>query len=235
MVSGIDMAAKGMQARMKNLEIVANNLANLNTTGFKKELPFSTVLDKFGNATIQQNIDFRQGEMEQTSNPLDLAISGNGYFVIQTNNGAELTRDGSFKINNEGYLVNADGNEVMGSNGAIYLNNLDSSQKKQITISNKGEIKLGDNIVDTLLIEKMNDPENAKLTSGVDFMPGAGGYQIASPDDYIVKQGYLEESNVNAIKEMEQMIQISHEYDSNHKIINYLDKTLDEANQIGKV
>ncbi len=235
MVSGIDMAAKGMQARMKNLDIVANNLANLNTTGFKRQLPFSTILDQFGNATIQQNIDFRQGDIEQTSNPLDLAISGNGYFVVQTNNGTALTRDGSFKINNEGYLVDANGNEVMGNNGAIYLNNLNSTQKKEITISNKGEIKLGSDVVDNLLIAKMNEPENAQQTSGVDFLPGAGGYQIASPENYTVKQGYLEESNVNAIKEMEQMIQISHEYDSNHKIINYLDKSLDEANQIGKV
>ncbi len=235
MVSGIDMAARGMQTRMKNLDIVANNLANSNTTGFKRELPFSTMLDQFGNVTIKQNTDFNQGEVVQTSNPLDLAISGKGYFVVQTDRGKELTRDGGFKINNDGYLVNGNGDEVLGNNGPIYLNTLNSDKKNQITISNKGEISLGKDVVDTLLVAQMNDPENAQRTEGVNFSPGPAGYKILSDDNYTIKQGYLEESNVNPIKEMEEMIQLSHEYDSSHKMINYLDKSLDEANQIGKV
>ncbi len=224
-----------MQARMKNLDIVANNLANLNTTGFKREIPFSMVMDQMGNVSPKQNTDFHQGDIVQTSNPLDLAISGQGYFVVQTGNGTELTRDGSFKISSEGYLVDKNGNKVMGNNGAIFLNNLDPEQKKLITISTNGEVSLGSNVIDTLLVAKMNDPQQALRTTGVNFSADSGGYQIASEGEYSIRQGYLEESNVNPIKEMESMIQLNHEYDSAHKMISYLDKTLDEANQIGQV
>jgi len=235
MVKGIYLAARGMQARMKNIEVVANNLANLNTTGFKEEMPFTMVMNQYGKVALQQNTDFEQGNLMQTSNPLDLAISGNGYFVVQTDNGTELTRDGNFKISNEGYLVDENGNKVMGTNGAIYLDKLSPDQKKFVTISTSGEVKMGGNIIDNLLIAKMNDPEEAPRTTGVNFSADGVGYQAASLSDYTVKQGYLEESNVNPIKEMENMIQLNNEYDSAHRIINYLDKSLDEANQIGKV
>lgn len=235
MIKGIYMAARGMQARMKNLNIVANNLANLNTTGFKKEMPFSIVMNQLGNGTVVQNTDFQQGNIVQTSNPLDVAISGQGYFVVQTENGTQLTRDGSFNISNEGYLVDKNGDKVMGNNGAIFLNNLTPDQKKQISISKNGVVSLGSDDIDSLLIAKMNDPQLALRSSGVDFSPEASGFQIASEGEYKIKQGYLEESNVNPIKEMEQMIQLSQEYDSAHKMINYLDKSLNEANQIGQV
>jgi flagellar basal-body rod protein FlgG len=235
MVKGIYLAARGMQARMKNLEVVANNLANLNTTGFKEEIPFSMVMNQYGKVELQQNTDFEQGNLMETANPLDMAISGNGYFVVQTPNGTELTRNGNFKISDEGYLVDQDGNKVMGNNGAVYLDNLTTAQKKTISISKTGEISLGQDVIDNLTIAKMNDPQEAPRTTGVNFSADGVGYQIAPQGDYTVRQGYLEESNVNPIKEMETMIQLNNEYDSAHRIINYLDKSLDEANQVGKV
>ena len=235
MVKGIYLAARGMQARMKNLEVVANNLANLNTTGFKEEMPFSMIMNQYGKVALQQNTNFEQGNLMQTSNPLDMGISGNGYFVVQTENGTELTRNGNFKISNEGYLVDENGNKVMGNNGAIYLDNLNPDQKKLLSVSNSGEVSLGENVIDNLLIARMNDPQEAPRTTGVNFAADGVGYQVASQGDYTVKQGYLEESNVNPMKEMETMIQLNNEYDSAHKIINYLDKSLDEANQIGQV
>jgi flagellar basal-body rod protein FlgF len=235
MVKGIYLAARGMQARMKNLEVVANNLANLNTTGFKEEIPFSMIMNQYGKVELQQNTDFEQGNLMQTANPLDMAISGNGYFVVQTPNGTELTRNGNFKISDEGYLVDQDGNKVMGNNGAVYLDNLTTAQKKTISISKTGEISLGQDVIDNLTIAKMNDPQEAPRTTGVNFSADGVGYQIAQQGDYTVRQGYLEESNVNPIKEMETMIQLNNEYDSAHRIINYLDKSLDEANQVGKV
>jgi len=235
MIKGIYTAARGLDARMKNLEIVSNNLANLNTTGFKREVPFSEIMSQAGNAQVQQLTDFRPGNFYQTSNPLDLAISGNAFFVIQTKNGPELTRNGNFQISNDGYLTDQNGNKVMGNNGSIKLDTLQLNKKNSISISNSGEIKVGDTVVDKLLISKLDDPQQAVKTTGVDFSVENSGFQIAQEADYQIKQGYLEESNVNPIKEMEAMIQISNEYDSSHKIINYLDKSLDEANQIGKV
>ena len=235
MIKGIYTAARGLNSRMKNLEIVANNLANLNTTGFKREVPFSEVMNQYGQVGIQKATDYQQGNLAETSNPLDVAISGKGFFVVQTENGAELTRNGQFKISDDGYIVTRDGNKVLGRNGAINVNNLLLDKDKVLTITQKGGIKYGDNVIDSLLIAKMNDPQASERTTGVNFNADNDGFQIADPDSYVIKQGYLEESNINPIKEMEAMIQLNSEYDSSSKVINYLDQSLDEANQIGKV
>ncbi len=107
-------------------------------------------------------------------------------------------------------------------------------KQKSITVSANGEVKYGNEPIDTLLIAKMDSPQDSGRSSGVDFST-PGGYQLASPSDYQLKQGYLEDSNVNPVSEMESMIQISNEYQSASKMITFLDKSLDEANQIGKV
>ncbi len=235
MIKGIYTAARGLDVRMKNLDIVANNLANINTTGYKRELPFSEIINQAGNVQVKQLTDYRPGDFVQTSNPFDAAISGNGFFVVQSDKGLELTRNGNFKISDEGFLVDQQGNKVMGKNGAININKLQLDKQSNITISKSGEIKSGNLVLDNLLIAKPDDPQETQRTTGVNFSTENSGFQIAPENEYEVKQGYLEESNVNPIKEMEAMIQINNEYDSAHKMINYLDKSLDEANQIGKV
>ena len=96
MIKGIYTAARGLNSRMKNLEIVANNLANLNTTGFKREVPFSEVMNQYGQVGIQKATDYQQGNLAETSNPLDVAISGKGFFVVQTENGAE--KAGQYRV-----------------------------------------------------------------------------------------------------------------------------------------
>ncbi|MHB1687340.1 MAG: flagellar basal-body rod protein FlgF [Ignavibacteriaceae bacterium] len=234
MIKGIYTAARGLDARMKNLEVIANNLANLNTTGFKKEMPFSEIMNQYGETQIQQVTDFKQGELVQTNNPLDLAVSGKGFFVVQTNGGPQLTRNGSFKISDDGYLVDQQGDKVMGQRGLIKIDMLSFEKQKNITISKDGEVKYGNNVADSLMIAKMDDQQDSTRTSGVNFSAN-GGYQLANQSDFEVKQGYLEESNVNPIKEMENMIQVNNEYQSASKMITFLDKSLDEANQIGKV
>ena len=235
MIKGIYTAARGLDARMKNLDIVANNLANINTTGYKREIPFSEIMNQAGNIQVRQMTDYRPGDLAQTSNPFDLAISGNAFFVVQSNNGMVLTRNGKFQISQEGFLVDQSGNKVLGKNGAVNINKFLLDKNATVTISKTGEIKSGNLVIDNLLIAKPEDPQDAQRLNGEDFSLQNSGFQIAPENEYEVKQGYLEESNVNPIKEMEAMIQINNEYDSAHKMINYLDKSLDEANQIGKV
>lgn len=235
MIKGIYTAARGLNSRMKNLEIVANNLANLNTTGFKRVVPFSEIINQYGKVEIKKATDYQQGNLTKTSNPLDFAISGKGFFVIQTANGPELTRDGKFKISVDGHIVTKQGNKVLGKNGPISVNNLLLDKNKRLTISSNGDIRYGDILIDTLLIANMNSPEQSVRTAGVNFTTGNDGFQIASRGSYSIKQGYQEESNINPIKEMEEMIRLNTEYDSAHKIINYLDQSLGQANQIGKV
>jgi len=235
MIKGIYTAARALDARMRNLDIVANNLANVNTAGYKREVPFSEIIDQSGNVQIKQTSDFHSGELMQTSNPLDLALLGKGFFVVEGENGPEMTRNGKFSISSEGFLVNQQGFKVMGKSGAININKLDIDKQKDITVSNSGELKFGDQIVDNLLIVNPDHPQESARLSGENFAVGENGFNEAGVGDFQVKQGYVEESNVNPIKEMQDMIQLNSQYDSAHKMINYLDKSLDEANQIGKV
>jgi flagellar basal-body rod protein FlgG len=235
MIRGIYTAARALDSRMRNLDIVANNLANVNTAGYKRELPFSEVIDQYGNTQIQQASDFRPGDLAQTSNPLDMAVSGNGFFVVQNENGLEITRNGKFSISSDGYLVNQQGYKVLGKNGAINIDKLQLNEQGAITVSNSGEIKCGDQIIDNLLVVKPEDPQDSARTSGENFIVGTNGFNTTPESEYQIRQGYVEESNVNPIKEMQDMILLNNQYDSAHKMINYLDKSLDEANQIGKV
>jgi flagellar basal-body rod protein FlgF len=234
MIKGIYVAARGLDARMKNLESVANNLANLNTTGYKSVLPFTEVMNQLGEVKVQQATDYTQGDLIQTSNPLDLAISGNGFFVMQTDNGETLTRDGSFQVSDSGFLVDKDGNKVMGKSGPVNISRFLLNNKETVTIAKDGEVKVGSNVVDKLLIAKPNDPQDVQRLQGSDIN-SEGGYQVVDENNFTIKQGYLEASNVNPIKEMEAMIQLNSEYQSSQKMINFLDQSLNEANQIGKV
>ena len=105
MIKGIFQSAKSLQACNKNMEKVANNLANINTTGYKREGMFSEILSSMTGPKIRSVVDTSQGELFTTSNPLDMAINGDGLFVLQSENGYEFTRNGSFRISDEGFLV----------------------------------------------------------------------------------------------------------------------------------
>ncbi len=235
MIKGIYVAARGLNERMQNLEIVANNLANLNTTGFKREVPFSEIINQAGNPVIQHVTDYSQGTLVQTSNPLDMAISGSGFFVLQTKYGDQLTRNGNFQISDDGFIEDKQGNKLLGKNGPVNVMPYSTDKNQQITVTHDGEIKVGDNVLDTLVIAKPYGPDGAARGSGADFTTGQYGFQPASDSEFQVKQGYLEESNVNPVKELEEMIQLNTEYGSAQKMINFLDQSLDEANQVGKV
>jgi fagellar hook-basal body proteins len=243
MIKGMYLAARSLDNRMKGIQVVANNLANLNTTGFKRELQFSEIMSsingdkkvKGGNSKIRQVTDFTQGELSLTSNPLDLAISGKGFFLVKTDIGTEFTRNGRFKISDEGYLVTQSGDKVLGQNGEINLGDVIDDKQDSITISKNGEIRVGDKLVDKLFIAKVDNPQGSVKTTGENFASDDEEYLPAAEEDFSVEQGYLEESNINPIIEMEAMITMSKDYESSKKMITAFDQSLGQANEIGKV
>lgn len=235
MIKGIFQSARGMQSADKNMGIIANNLANLNTVGFKREGTFSEILSEVSGSKIKSSIDLSQGELYKTANPLDVAISGEGTFVLKTETGYEYSRNGKFKISDEGLLVNEEGNKVMGKKGEINLSDYILEDQNSILISRQGEIKLGEMIVDELMLVKINPDEYEKRKMGLNFNPTENVEAILDENEYQIMQGYLEESNVNPILEMENMINISKEYESSYKMITYLDHTLEKSNEIGRV
>lgn len=236
MIKGIYTVARSLEQHTKNIDAIANNLANINTTGYKREVPFSEYIDEFGNSQIKKISSQIQGETVLTSNPLDLAIYGNGFFAVKDDNGnIELTRDGRFKLSTDGFLVDANNKKVLGKNGSINMDETMFQKNSGIEINNLGEIKIGNELIDTLLILKVDSPEDLKRSSGSSFILPDDNYNEASENDYKISQGYLEQSNTNPILEMESMIQMNKGYETSQKVIAALDQSLDMANQIGKI
>lgn len=235
MIKGIYTAARSLDYRTKNIEVIANNLANLSATGFKREIPFSEMVNSAGEVQIRKLTSQQQGEIIQTSNPLDMAISGKGFFALKNDEGnIELTRDGRFRISDEGFLVDINGRKVLGKNGEISLENTFLYKDSVILVTKAGEIKIGDKIVDTLLVLDVNDASRLTRSGGSNFTTEGEEYFPAPESEFAISQGFLETANTNPIIEMEAMIQLNKEYESAQKIIAALDRSLEQANEIGK-
>lgn len=259
MIRGLYTSGYSMITLNRKMDTVSNNMANVNTNGFKKDTvvfeEFSDVMAKrffdsgsipsgkpenIGNMTLYNDIaevhtDYTQGALESTEMKTDVAINGNdsAFFCVAVpdNNNAfreYYTRDGSFKLDSAGRLVTKDGFSVMGNNGAIILNGSD------FIITEKGEVIQNDVTVDTLKIRNFENPETLRKY-GMNLVTATNESQDAAFDGTI-QQGFLERSNVDSVKEMVDMITVLRAYESNQKLIQYQDSTLDKAvNEIGRV
>lgn len=232
MIKGIFTTADALQSRFKSIEVISNNLANVNTTGFKKQTSFSEILKDNGDKIVQDQTDFSQGEMVQTSGNFDLALKGEGFFTLKTPQGIELTRKGNFRLDDDGFLINEQGYKVLGKKGEINLLDSQFYDSGKISISKNGSIMLNNQEVDSLLISANND-NSLNRSDGLNFLTEDS--KIQDPNSYTVLQGYLEESNVNPLLEMEQMIQKNKEYETAYKVMGTLDQSLKQANEIGKI
>jgi len=244
MIQGLYLGVQGMTPQMQKQDQIANNLANINTTGFKQSGLFIRAYQKylanderqpFANREIKADevyIDFREGTLKKTGNTLDCAIKGSGFFTVMTPDGVRYTRNGNFTLDNQGYLVNSEGSKVLGTEGYIRFTEL----KKKISISEKGEVFYGEEQKGKLKIVDFKKPYEMTREGNSCFRPLLpGNPEIESPG-YAVLQGYLEGSNVNIIKNMVDMISSYRIYEAEQKAIIAQNETLDKAvNQVGRV
>lgn len=235
MIKGIFHSAKNLANCNRNIERVANNLANLNTTGFKRDSGFIEYLNESGSPQLKKSIDLSMGEVYETKSLLDFAIAGDGLFVVKNEEKNEYTRNGSFQISQEGFLVNQDGSKVMGLNGEINLIDHLVGDNKMIAVTGEGEVKVGEIVVDKLLIVKMNQEDYGKRKEGVNFDVHSNGAEILEDGQYKILQGYLEQSNVNPVREMENMIRVSKDYEASIKMVTSLDESLQKAIELGRI
>ena len=241
------------------MDIMSNNLANADTTGFKKEgstsqsysevmavkikdtTEFLNTPKKLGNMSLGVKIgetytDFDQGSLRDTGNTYDLAISGDGFFNIEFTNKAgetstKYTRDGGFTVTADGYLVTKDGDYVLGQNGRIQL----STTAANTVIDGDGRIYQDDRLVAQLKITKFEDT-NYLTHYGETMWDAVEGATASDATDATIHQGYLEMSNTSVVKEMVNMISIQRQYEANQKLITTYDESLDKSvNQVGKV
>jgi len=235
MVKGIYTAARGLEYRLKNIETVANNLANVNSTGYKREGEFQQLVDKMGQTEVRQVRDYSNGNFVNTNSPLDLAIKGEGFFEIKTENGIELSRNGKFTLSEDGYLVNSSGDKVMGERGEINLTSYQLNENKTLQIDRNGEIRVGDEVVDIIKVSTVASTQDLSKTGGSNFIDESQEYVSVEEGKFEVMSGYVEESNVNPIIEMQRMIEINKDYEAAQKIINTIDSSLDRLKEIGRV
>lgn len=235
MVKGIFIASRGLGYRMKNIENVANNLANVNSAGYKREGEFYQIINEMGETKARQTRDYSNGNYINTSRPFDLAIRGEGFFEVKTANGIELSRNGRFSLSEEGFLVNDNGDKVMGNRGEINLTSYQMNQNQSVSVTRNGEIRIGDEIVDNLKISTVDNLDSLQKTGGSNYMDYNQNYMPAEEEKFEVLSGYIEESNVNAIYEMQKMIEINKEYEAAQKVINTIDASLDRLKEIGRV
>ncbi|WP_350334843.1 flagellar basal-body rod protein FlgF [Coralliovum pocilloporae] len=206
----------------RQLDVVANNLANLNTTGYKRD---RMVFEEFVMPTARMNEfenrdkrlsfvhdrltfhEFAPGAITQTGNPLDVALGGNGYFVVEGENGGELfTRAGSFVTNELGELVTLEGRRVLGEGGPITFSPTDTD----ITISGDGTISTSEGVRGQLRVVQFED-ENILKKASASLFSGEGAQAAQNAQ---VIQGSIEQSNVQAVSEITKMIEVSRAYQS---------------------
>ena len=253
MVKGLHTTALGMLPKTLKMDVIANNLANVNTTGYKKSNLFvrelinadlvgkrSDLSDPTSKISQTFDIDYSQGRLDQTKNPLDLAINGEGFFVVETNNGLKYTRNGHFSLSEDGSIVTSDGYKVMGEGGEIYITNPQKVQADQLVITKKGEVMIGKKLIDKLQVVSFPKDENgqSKLKyAGENLYSAPNEYSHESSDlnKYDIEQGFLESSNVNPLEEMIQMMKLNTAIQIDQKVIRSQDSSLQQANEIGKI
>lgn len=208
----------------KRMEVIANNLANAATPGYRK------VGARFENfMELQTYTQTAQGPVRRTGNPLDVAINGEGYFRIQTDRGERYTRAGNLTLDAQGRLVTPQGWPVLGQGGIIQL------ESSQIRIDASGQVYDGDNMVDTLdvvaffpNVRLVHDERNLLMPSDPNAFP-------MPAQNYTLEQGALEGANFSAVQEMTSMIETLRVFEANQRMmkISY-DKDQQLINQLAK-
>lgn len=185
-----------------------------------------------GQLYTRTTTSFAQGSLKNTGNQFDLALDDDGraFFTIQTKEGLQFSRSGSFRLDNAGYLVTADGSNVMGHKGKIHLNGTN------FEVANDGTIKVDGKEVDKLLITEFdkNMPNNGLIHQGQNNFASLGGGRVATNSS--VKQGFLEMANVNAVQSMVELMSIMRAYEANQKTLQAEDKMIQKTvSETGRV
>jgi flagellar basal-body rod protein FlgG len=236
-----------LQRRM--METITNNITNADTTGYKKENlvahSFDAVMIErindngnparppevgpltFGTQIDQVYIDYSSGGLEETGRTTDMALVGDAFFVLDTPNGERYTRAGAFLVDREGYIIDAEGNYLLGSNGRIYAGG------DEFAVDDAGNVSIDVVYSDTIRTASFAD--NATLRKQGSSVFYATEEPVAA-GSYAVKQGFLENSNVEIAREMVDMITVYRTYETNQRMLTMVDEIVGKAvNDIGRL
>ncbi len=279
MIRGLYTGTSGMLAQMQNLDTIANNLANMNQVGFKRD---TTVFKSFPEMLLRRANDdgmvkfplgsydrmpvigavgtgvevnetfteFEQGGLRRTENPFDLALDGDGFFAVETKDGTRYTRNGSFLLDRDSFLVTKDGSYVLGENGRIQIKQNNFSVNEQGEIVVNGDLQGDKNrmvsyaendwknpqIIDKLKVVNFRQPRALEKAGNSYYNPREEAFPEYAANDIKIQQGFLENANVNPVIEMTRMIEVQRIYEANQRIVQSHDTELGRlVNEIAKV
>ena len=249
---GTYAAASGGLVQLRKLELINNNLANINTAGFKKEViktdvqtfeeTFASAFERQdpfargdhertpGSVNISSAVDFSQGSIKNTGNNLDAALGDpKQFFVVQTPAGVEYTRAGNFSINAEGELTTIDGMQVQGDGGAVTVSGAGAA------IQADGSVTAGAQKVGQLQVVEISDPKQLIPSGGTRYRLAPGATAPAGVDQPNVIPASLEMANVSAVSSMVDLIQTNRAFDLYTKMAQSIDQMNQTAiSQVGR-
>ena len=269
MLRGIYTGASGMIAQDARMDTIANNLANVDQTGYKKDL---TLFKAFPDMLIRRINDdglgitpagsydtmplvgklgtgvevnevytqFDQGSLQRTENNFDIALEGRGFLTVMTERGERYTRNGALTINQDGVLVTHNGNPVLGENGVIRVqqNNFIINERGEVLVNGalsldpRDVVSMANNawedaiVIDRLKLADFENIRELKKEGDSLYRETEFSGPPLPPENLKVIQGFLEKSNVSAVREMVDMIEVHRAYEANQKTIHTHDQTL---------
>lgn len=259
MLRGLYTSWTGMLTENKRLDVISNNIANAATTGYKKEgvttQSFDDVFtykikdmsdtckgktERIGTMALGVKIgevytDYTQGSVRATENTYDLALQGDGFFQVRVtdangNDHIRYTRAGNFHITNEGYIVDSEGNHLQSEGGDLMV----STDAGNVVITSDGNVYEDGELTEKISIVDFEDYSYLKKYGETMYEPVDGAKRKEASVG--VMQGYLEQSNVNVVTEMVNLINITRAYEANQKSLKAADESLDLAvNSVGRV
>jgi flagellar basal-body rod protein FlgF len=236
MDSGYYAACAGFAAQTQALELVANNLANLGTAGYRgQEATFRSLLAGGGtvawnplNAAVNNfgvlggsRIDRASGSLAATGNPLDLAVAGNGFFVVQSAQGDIYTRNGSFHATPAGQLVTGQGDAVLGEQGPIIL------PQGTVAVSSDGTVSVDGAVVAKLRVAEFSPDTSLRAVGNATYAAPAGSELSAASSS--IRQGMLEDSNVSPVEGVVQLISIQRNAEMMQRALTVFDSQFNQT------
>ena len=249
MLKGIYRTLAGKSATEKRMEMVVHNIANALTPGYKIARPLlagrikdeavqpngnqagvpASQINYADGSLLDSHIDFTEAPLIESGSTLDLGIKGDGFFVVSVNGKNMYTRNGQLTLNSEKTLVTLDGNPVMGNGGAITIDG------KDVKIEGDGTIYIDKRVADKIKVVTFEEKKGLKSFGSSLYINANPKNVETTPENYSVKQGYYEASNVNIVKEMVEMMSTLRAYESYSKVDGFFADMVSKLVNIGRV
>ncbi|HSW31132.1 MAG TPA: flagellar hook-basal body protein [Longimicrobiales bacterium] len=222
---GIGASVRALRYWERRQEVVANNLANVSTPGFKGERVFARLLD--GGPEAASATDPTRGALSRTGRPLDLALEGDGFLVVRTDLGERYLRGGSFTVDAGGTVVTSEGHPLLGENGPLTL------PPGEIVVERDGTLLVDGAVIGRLRVEEASAPP---LREGANLWEPQGAGLAVAPGDVRMRSGHLEESNVDPVRALVEMIEVQRAYGAVHRSVLAADDVMQTiTSEIGRV